>query len=354
MDNISDDDLRAILRYLDLNIGGTRAILLERLKSNCTSSTDLVKKEHHKSREYSSSSKVMHMSPIREKSTTFIEEQSKLPLPKGPLMRQQSDVLLEHGKDNTSTVVLFDSIVFIDQYTEMEDGSDDRLCLRIQFPKTVRGRAITRIIIKTYQDILERDSHENILANNIFIPTFYTDSGKLFSCNLNIYDNFYSESSDKKELRLKTAYSMKQALTPNKQGLFKLLDCVILGCNYLFEKRFNLLSLDLSSILYSNPAKYLITEFSSEPINSQNYRIQILKFLDSIKVIHNNFRKEKRKSFIPEDKTKDIIRMINTLMYEPLLSSSLDKLDNTLRDIFKNYTSIIYPTIIEIEEEQRQ
>ena len=57
---------------------------------------------------------------------------------------------------------------------------------------------------------------------------------------------------------------------------------------------------------------------------------------------------------MPEDKTRDIIRMINTLMYEPLLSSSLHKLDNTLRDIFKNYTSIIYPTIIEIEEEQRQ
>ena len=364
MDNISDEDLRVMLRYLNLNIGGTRPILLDRLRTNCM--RDKVSQEKFSiiskiERGRDSDSSYESLAPSvdesllssRDGSLLSAGDESQSSLPIGPLMRQQSDVLLEHGKDDISSVILFDSMVFIDQYTEMEEGSDDRLCLRIQFPKTIRGKAITRLLVKTYQDILKLDNHRTLIANNIFIPTFYTNSGKLFSCNLNIYDNFYSESLGKKQLRLKTASSMKQALTPNKQGLFKLLDCVLRGCYYLFTRHFNLLSLNLSSILYSDPAKYLVTEFSSEKMILQNYRIHLLRFLDSIKLIHNNFRMQKRKSFIPANKTRNLMQIIDTLLYNPLVSTPVSNLNKTLSEIFEKYITVIYPTIEQIEMESR-
>ena len=119
---------------------------------------------------------------------------------------------------------------------------------------------------------------------NIFCSNFVTTSGKLFTCDLDIYDSIrrvsYSRAGEVlgDKVELKTAQSMKSAITPNSKGLFKLFECVMVAVEYLHNIRFNLHSLDFETIIYSNPAQYLITAFSSNDIDLNNYKVHLIKF----------------------------------------------------------------------------
>ena len=351
MESVSNDDLRAILNYLHLNTSGSRDILLERIRENCNSNIDL-EHSHYQDvpREYSHSS----TSEADDSVTGLPDLQGSIS--RSRLMRQTSDTVNPHG-NLLNRVYLFNSLIFIDVY---DDDENDRLCLRMTFPKTSSGVNNNRYLIKTYQDLLAQNSREDLIKLNIFIPSFVTTSGKLFICDLDMYDSRrrvrYTSSGEvvgDKILNIKTAKSMRMALSPNSNSLFKLLECVMISVEYLYRIRFNLQSLDLETIIYSNPAQFLITSFSSHQIDVDNYKIQLTRFLSSVIKLCNQFVIDGRASSLDRETIIYITNRIDVLLLRPLKSASYDRIDNVLTQIFKNYY-LVKKYIEEKEEEKRR
>ena len=133
---------------------------------------------------------------------------------------------------------------------------------------------------------------------------------------------------------------MKSAITPNSKGLFKLLECVMVAVEYLHRIRFNLHSLDFETIIYSNPAQYLITAFSSNDIDLNNYKVHLIKFLESIDNLGRAFVRENRKTILDNIVVISILDDIKLVLLTPLQSAPSAKLENVLQKTFRNYIGI--------------
>ena len=129
------------------------------------------------------------------------------------------------------------------------------------------------------------------MKNFVFIPSFYTTSGNLFVCDLEMFDNFSSESSSKKKLKIKTARTYNKFLVPNKKSLFRLLHCVITGVKWILVNSLNVNSLSLDSIIYAQPAKFYITDFTQDKPNANKYKQTLLDFLADILTLYENYSK---------------------------------------------------------------
>ena len=349
MENVSNDDLRAILNYLDLDRSGNRSSLLQRIRENCKGKEITPRlgvrghSIHEKVTSDSESEDYVPRLPIQQIPPPRGQLTRQFPLPRGELMRQASDTVNPHG-GLLNRVFLFNSLIFIDVY---DDDENDRLCLRMTFPNTPVGNTNNRRLITTYHDLLNQNTRYNLINLNIFVPSFVTTSGKLFTCDLDIYDSIrrvsYSRAGEvvgDKVLELKTAQSMKSAITPNSKGLFKLLECVMVAVEYLHRIRFNLHSLDFETIIYSNPAQYLITAFSSNDIDLNNYKVHLIKFLESIDNLGRAFVRENRKTILDNTVVISILDDIKLVLLTPLQSAPSAKLENVLQKTFRNYIGI--------------
>ena len=349
MENVSNDDLRTILNYLDLDTSGNRSILLDRIQENCRGKQVRPRPGimghaiHSNVSSDSESEDHVPRLPIQQIPPPRGQLTRQFPLPRGELMRQTSDTVNPHGR-LLNRVYLFNSLIFIDVY---DDDENDRLCLRMTFPNTPVGNANNRRLITTYQDLLTQNTRYNLINLNIFVPSFVTTSGKLFTCDLDIYDSIrrvrYSRAGEvvgDKILEIKTAESMKSAITPNSKGLFKLLECVMVAVEYLHRIRFNLQSLDLETIVYSNPAQYLVTSFSSDDIDLNNYKVHLTRFLTSIDNIGRAFVKENRKTILDNTVVTSILNDIKLVLLTPLQSAPSAKLEKVLQETFRNYIGI--------------
>jgi hypothetical protein len=286
MENISHKDLQAISNYIGLGIHGTREEILERIQAKCNSSDITHGADESKSPEPADSTESVGATEERVISPTGTAA-TELP----GFKRQLSDTVFKHARESDTTInmtYLFNSRVFLEM---ADDDLSDALCLKISFPNTPAGIHLKDSKIELYDNILHRISRTELIKNFVFIPSFYTTSGNLFVCDLEMFENFSSESSSKKQLKIKTALTYNKFLVPNKKSLFRLLHCVITGVKWILVNGLNINSLSLDSIIYAQPAKFYITDFTQEKSNANKYKQTLVDFLADILTLYDNYSK---------------------------------------------------------------
>ena len=264
MEDVSYSDLKAISNYLGLGAGGTRDVILARIRDNCGS-------------------------PLEEgdESKDTVGETFDMP----EFQRQMSDTVNKHGYGVNNDVFadyLFGTVVFLDLY---DDDENDRFCLKITLPKTPSGILLTNKKIELYDELLKSHDRDTLIAHNLFIPTFHTTSGNLFVCELEIFDDLKDANTGRNNLRFKTAQMFKTLLIPTVNGLFRLVKQVFSALQMLLSLNFNINSLSMESILYSR-GDFYISDFSSEPANALDYARVLSQFIDEIIVLYDNFFKQ--------------------------------------------------------------
>lgn len=264
MEDVSYSDLKAISNYLGLGVGGTRDVILARIRDNCGS-------------------------PLEEgdESKDTVGETFDMP----EFQRQMSDTVNKHGYGVNNDVFadyLFGTVVFLDLY---DDDENDRFCLKIALPKTPSGIILTNKKIELYDELLKSHDRDTLIAHNLFIPTFHTTSGNLFVCELEIFDDLKDSNTGRNNLRFKTAQMFKTLLSPSVNGLFRLVKQVFSALQILLSLNFNINSLSMESILYSK-GDFYISDFSSEPANALDYARVLSQFIDEIIVLYDNYFKQ--------------------------------------------------------------
>ena len=155
-----------------------------------------------------------------------------------------------HDDSFPSLLKLFNTDIIVDEVTnEIEDTG--AICVKLTFLNTDNGNETRLLKENDFKVLLSKSDYVNILSNFVFIPT-HINPDSMFSCKIDII----SRNIGKKWLQNGRYYlntiagSRYNSLTPNKNGLYMLLHCIIVASKFLYNNGFDILSLVLNSILH--------------------------------------------------------------------------------------------------------
>ena len=201
-----------------------------------------------------------------------------------------------HDDSFPSLLKLFNTDIIVDEVTnEIEDTG--AICVKLTFLNTDNGNETRLLKENDFKVLLSKSDYVNILSNFVFIPT-HINPDSMFSCKIDII----SRNIGKKWLQNGRYYlntiagTRYNSLTPNKNGLYMLLHCIIVASKFLYNNGFDILSLDLNSILHLRTRKgYLVTNYSIIKGSELKFSVQIKRFLADVINLYSNYNTRIRK-----------------------------------------------------------
>jgi hypothetical protein len=213
----------------------------------------------------------------------------------GPgLLRQPSAEFTKHvyesreDRELPEPVYMFGSTIFLDEY---DNAIDDTLCIRLIFPNTTTGRQLHAQKSRDFQILLDKFTKDTLLNNHILVPKYQSTTGNIYICGI----DFYDKMNYHKHIELHTVSKYSNRITPNKNSLFFMLDCIIKGCHFLHTSGFFINTLSPTSILstgFTRKTKnFLITDYSIIESKPDSYRIEMLAFIVHVLYIFEKYYK---------------------------------------------------------------
>ena len=138
------------------------------------------------------------------------------------------------------------------------------------------------------------------------------------------------------------------SLKHNKNGLYMLLHCIIVASKFLYNNGFDILSLDLNSILHLRTRQgYLVTNYSIIKGSKLKFSVQIKRFLADFINLYNNYNTRIRKDIQTKKSSLDgNITQIKKYKATGLKTyndaiQNLTKINSTFKMSIKSYENLL-------------